>query len=90
MRRRVQTPPHQATFAVPSAALLIVLALACSATAVTAAESGPPYCGEKGVWLQILGAGGPEIDRITSYNVCYTKLLRIATRDAVLTYPIAI
>ncbi len=62
MRRRVQTPPHQATFAVPGAALLIVLALACSATAVTAAESGPPYCGEKGVWLQILGAGGPEID----------------------------
>jgi len=26
------------------------------------AQSEDPFCGEKGVWIQILGAGGPELD----------------------------
>ena len=26
------------------------------------AQNEPPFCGDEGVWIQILGAGGPEID----------------------------
>jgi ribonuclease BN (tRNA processing enzyme) len=26
------------------------------------AQSDAPYCGDEGVWIQILGAGGPELD----------------------------
>ncbi|MGE0625942.1 MAG: MBL fold metallo-hydrolase [Pseudomonadales bacterium] len=43
--------------------LLIALVTAVSAAPASAAtQSGPPFCGEEGVWVQILGAGGPEID----------------------------
>jgi ribonuclease BN (tRNA processing enzyme) len=38
--------------------LLILLAPGPS----TWAASDGPYCGKEGVWLQILGAGGPELD----------------------------
>ncbi len=39
------------------------IALGLVLTAGTAfGQSGPPYCGDEGVWIQILGAGGPEID----------------------------
>ena len=31
-------------------------------------------------WLELLSAAGTEQDRITSYNVCYTKLLRFQGR----------
>ena len=34
-----------------------LLALTAPTTVV-----GQPYCGEEGVWMQILGAGGPELD----------------------------
>lgn len=36
------------------------LALLTAAGAVTAADA--PFCGDEGVWVQILGAGGPELD----------------------------
>ena len=32
---------------------------------------------------------GTELDRITSYNVCYTKLLRIQNKDSVYVSPFA-
>jgi ribonuclease BN (tRNA processing enzyme) len=35
----------------------LVLSLCCAA-----AEAGSVHCGKTGVWLQILGSGGPEID----------------------------
>ena len=38
---------------------LLVALLVLAAPATVAAQ---PYCGEEGVWIQILGAGGPELD----------------------------
>jgi len=43
----------------------LTAALYCSAVllaAQAAAQSEGPFCGKEGVWLQILGAGGPELD----------------------------
>lgn len=38
------------------------LLLGVWAPGTASAQSEPPFCGEEGVWIQILGAGGPEID----------------------------
>lgn len=40
---------------------VLLLTLTVTTTASWAASDGP-YCGTEGVWLQILGAGGPELD----------------------------
>ena len=40
---------------------LLLLSLAIPTTA-TATSGDGPFCGAEGVWVQILGAGGPEID----------------------------
>lgn len=56
-------PRHAAPIPTPVAALLLALAAALApCLAPAAAPGGPPYCGEDGVWVQILGAGGAEID----------------------------
>lgn len=39
-----------------------VLALLCSLPAQAQRGGQAPLCGDEGVWLQILGAGGPELD----------------------------
>lgn len=49
------------TTSLRAAAALLALS-AAFADGAAAAQSGPPYCGEEGVWVQILGAGGPEVD----------------------------
>ncbi|MGD8417759.1 MAG: MBL fold metallo-hydrolase [Pseudomonadales bacterium] len=41
---------------------LVATAILALAAAPVLAESGDSYCGKEGVWIQILGAGGPEID----------------------------
>ncbi len=35
--------------------------LACLSSSGVWSQAGPPYCGDEGVWVQILGAGGPEL-----------------------------
>ena len=43
--------------------LLITGLIFSGALAVNAsAQKGPNFCGDAGVWIQILGAGGPELD----------------------------
>lgn len=43
--------------------LLIIGLIFSSVLAVNAsAQKGPNFCGDTGVWIQILGAGGPELD----------------------------
>ena len=41
---------------------LAMQALIAAALAAPAAAAPQPYCGDTGVWIQILGAGGPELD----------------------------
>lgn len=40
---------------------LLLIATGHSAT-VARAQNEAPYCGDEGVWIQILGAGGPELN----------------------------
>ena len=40
----------------------VLLALLAACTNFGWAASDGPYCGTEGVWVQILGAGGPELD----------------------------
>jgi ribonuclease BN (tRNA processing enzyme) len=45
----------------PTRAFALLLTL-CAAVASAPAASASAFCGETGVWLQILGAGGPELN----------------------------
>jgi ribonuclease BN (tRNA processing enzyme) len=42
--------------------VLAFLLTLCVLPGLARAQSEGPYCGEEGVWIQILGAGGPELD----------------------------
>lgn len=42
--------------------LSMLLAVAGAAPATAQQDDGTPYCGNEGVWVQILGSGGPELD----------------------------
>ena len=53
-------------------ALLIIITLTISGCAPPGFASEPELCGDEGVWVQVLGAGGPELDDLqasTSYLV---------------------
>ncbi len=41
---------------------LIALAMSATVAAVPVAAQDVPYCGDEGVWLQILGSGGADLD----------------------------
>jgi ribonuclease BN (tRNA processing enzyme) len=59
---RTRSPNRARGFVLGVAAVAALSAAVTSEGAAAAAGNGPPYCGDKGVWVQILGAGGPEID----------------------------
>ncbi len=45
-----------------TAALIGLLVLVSAAANAAQEPDDTPYCGDKGVWIQILGGGGPELD----------------------------
>ncbi len=70
-----------------STAILLasVLALPAQADEVIRGKDRTPYCGDEGVWLQILGAGGAELDdgeTTASYAVFLDNAARIVVDPA--------
>jgi len=62
---RAETPEHSAWTRLRATARRLcrhTLALFLLAAAAAADAQNAPFCGTEGVWIQILGAGGPELD----------------------------
>ncbi len=67
-------------------ALMLVLALAMQSTAALALNrDGPTHCGERGVWLQVLGSGGTELldeRAMPSYLIWHNGKARLLVNTA--------